>query len=209
MSDSSTIPSEEEASKAQKGKGKNVQPRTLQLRSDGEKEETVSKSSVDRGGCTSADGLLQQMIVMSLQAQQWHERDTMLEEEELQLLKQQLKAQSEQASKDRLALITECQKSREEQTRVSNDLHNKEIKRQEKLRKEEEARQDRIQKTEEDRMEKLRIAEEEKRTAEGKAELERQEKWKQESLECEEKERKRQLVETAMSNFSKLDKPDT
>ena len=38
MSDSPTIPYEEEASKAQKGKGKNVQPRTLQLRSDGEKK---------------------------------------------------------------------------------------------------------------------------------------------------------------------------
>ena len=87
MSDSSTIPYEEEASKAQKGKGKNVQPRTLQLRSDGKKEETVSKSSVDRGGCTSAVDLLQQMIVMNLQAQQRHERDTILKEQELQLLK--------------------------------------------------------------------------------------------------------------------------
>ena len=134
MSDSSTIPYEEEASKAQKGKGKNVQPRTLQLRS---KEETVSKSSVDRGGFTSAVDLLQQMIVMNLQAQQRYERDMMLKEQELQLLKQQLKAQSEQASKDRLALITECQKNREEQTRVSNDLHNKEVAQQEKLCKEE------------------------------------------------------------------------
>ena len=35
-----------------------------------------------------------------------------LKKEELQLLKQQLKAQSEQALKDRLALIMVCQRSR-------------------------------------------------------------------------------------------------